>query len=193
MTDDEAYEFYANPENLQITGPGRKRQGQRLTSMTAVRFAPEVIEAVKNRAFGEGVTVGSWIRRLVDREITEPRVLEMTLDGEDQPVRLPADALNEVIAALMPMLAKHGPLDLRIGVPQWFVGEHTATTRTTVSAGPPGRPTGLIEGSGRMGDRRSLGTSLSGTGRTFSCPHLSIGNVTHVSCGVCGPLPAVAA
>lgn len=101
MNDDEAYEFYADPANREITGPGRKRTGQRLASMTAVRFAPEVIEAVKDRAFSEGVTVGHWIRRLVNREIAEPR--------------------------------------------------------------------------------------------TFSCPHLSVSNVTHAACGICGPLTAVAA
>lgn len=190
MDDREAYEFYAKPENLMPAGPGRKRRGQRLASMTSVRFAPEVIEAVKDRAFGEGVTVGSWIRRLVDREIAEPRVFEMAVDGEDQPVRLPAEALNEVVAALMPVLLKRGPLDLRIGVPEWYVGEHTAVTRTPVSAAPPMRPSGVIEGSGRQGDSRTLLSSLSG--RTFSCPHFSVGNVASAACPECGPLQAAA-
>lgn len=26
-------------------------------------------------------------------------------------------------------------------------------------------------------------------GRTFSCPHFSIGNVSHAECAQCGPLP----
>jgi hypothetical protein len=71
MDDREAYEFYADPAHREASGPARKRQGQqpRLSGMTSIRFAPEVIEAVKGLAFSEGVTVGSWIRRLVDREI----------------------------------------------------------------------------------------------------------------------------
>jgi hypothetical protein len=77
MTDDEAYEFYADPANCEPAGPGRKpRRGQRLASMTSVRFAPEVIEAVRQRAFSEGVTVGFWIRRLVDREIAGPGTVD---------------------------------------------------------------------------------------------------------------------
>lgn len=75
MDDREAYEFYANPANRAVSGPGRKRQGQqpRLSGMTSVRFTPEVIETVKGIALGEGVTVGSWIRRLVDRAIEAHR------------------------------------------------------------------------------------------------------------------------
>lgn len=171
MNDDEAYEFYANPEHLQITGPGRKRQGQRLTAMTAVRFAPEVIEAVKERASGEGVTVGSWIRRLVRRELDVPAATELAVEGFDEPLRIPAGALEQVAAALLPVLVRYGQVDLRLGA---------------------ARPTGLIKGSGRMGEPKTLGTSLSGAGRTFSCPHLSVGNVTDAACGICGPL-AVAA
>jgi hypothetical protein len=69
VDDREAYEFYAGPANQVTSGPGRRRQGQNLSDMTSIRFAPEVIEAVKERAFSEGVTVGSWIRRLVGREL----------------------------------------------------------------------------------------------------------------------------
>jgi len=69
MDDREAYEFYEDPEHLKPAGPGRKRNAPRLTTMNSVRFAPEVIEAVKAVAFEEGVTVGSWIRRLVQREL----------------------------------------------------------------------------------------------------------------------------
>ena len=95
MDDREAYEFYKHPAHLEAAGPGRKRKGQRLASMTSVRFAPEVIEAVKDIAFAEGRTVGSWIRRLVDREIAqrpsgliensgrpgEPKALKSSLDA----------------------------------------------------------------------------------------------------------------
>ena len=55
------------------------------------------------------------------------------------------------------------------------------------------RPEGLIPGSGRQGRARALPSSLSLQPRTFSCPHLSVGNVTSASCGTCGPLLPVPA
>ena len=61
------------------------------------------------------------------------------------------------------------------------------------------RPAGVIPGSARLGQSANLRSSLSlGTltgdsgRRTFSCPHLSIGNVASASCGICGPLPVAA-
>jgi hypothetical protein len=39
------------------------------SGMIPVRFAPDVIEVVKRFAAQDGVTVSTWIRRLVDREI----------------------------------------------------------------------------------------------------------------------------
>lgn len=178
MDDREAYEFYADPAHLEVAGPPVKRRGQRLASMTSVRFAPEVIEAVKDRAFAEGVTVGRWIRRLVDREITEPPTADLTVDGET--VRIPAGALQQVAWSLLPLLLKRGSVDLRLGAPGWQVVPPVCADR----------PEGVIEDSGRTGESRTLLSSL--TGHTFTCPHMSIGNVTFAECGECGPLSVAA-
>jgi hypothetical protein len=172
VDDREANEFYADPANLAISGPGRKRKGQNLASMTSVRFTPEVIDAVKERAFGEGVTVGSWIRRLVGREIAEPRVFELAVDGEGEPVRVPAEALDRLLAALAPALMRHGQLELRIG-------------------NPVRRPEGLIKGSGVVGAARAMPSAFSRP-RTFACPHFSIGNADSAACATCGPLDVAA-
>ena len=132
MNDEEAFEFYSDPANRIPAGPGRKRKGPRFTSLTSVRFDPQVIESVKSIAFAEGITVGAWIRRAVERE-----------------------------------------------------REREARQR----------PAGLIPGSGRKGEPRSLSSSpatVSSHGRTFACQHMSIGNVASASCGICGPLQAVA-
>ena len=69
MDDAEAGGFYADPANQVATGPGRERSGPWLTSTTSVRFPPAVIAVVKDLAAAEGVTVGAWVRRLVQREI----------------------------------------------------------------------------------------------------------------------------
>jgi hypothetical protein len=140
MADAEAHEFYADPANLAIAGPGYKRKRPRLSSMVPVRFSPQVIEAAKGLAAAEGMTVSSWIRRAVQRDL-DRRKRE--------------------------------------------------------------RPTGLIPGSARLGQPKALRSSLTpvhtgpvttitGNGLTFRCAHLSVGNVDSASCGICGPLSAVA-
>ena len=135
MDDAEAYEFYADPANRVMTGPGRKRSGQRLTIMSSVRFAPEVIEQVKRLTAAEGVTVGAWIRAAVAREAERKR--------------------------------------------RAWLDEHRDELE-------------VVPGSGRMAEPRCIPSSLSLRPRTFSCPHLSVGNVTAATCGICGPLAAVA-
>jgi hypothetical protein len=72
MNDQEAYEYYLDPEHLKPAGPGRKPERPALTSMVPVRFPPEAIEAVKAVAHDEGITVSAWIRRLVQRELGTP-------------------------------------------------------------------------------------------------------------------------
>jgi hypothetical protein len=191
VDDSEAYELYADPANRTISGPGRKRksQGQNLSGMTSVRFAPEVIESVKERALGEGVTVGSWIRRLVRRELDSPETCTLDLDVEGGALaHVPVGALERLTAALMPALMRHGVLELHIGPVSWQSDGAHATSSVPVSVQ---RPQGLIEGSGQRGGPRALRSSLDRP-RTFSCPHFSIGNVTFASCVTCGPLEAAA-
>lgn len=69
MNDQERHDFYADPANLRVIGPGRKRKAPMLSSMVPVRFTPEFIERVKSVAFDEGVTVSTWIRRAASREL----------------------------------------------------------------------------------------------------------------------------
>jgi hypothetical protein len=167
---------------------GRKREGQRLSSMSSVRFDPEVIEAVKERALGEGITVGAWIRRLVAQEITEPRFFDLPVDGEGEPVRLPAEALERVVAALMPLIARYGSLEIRLGPPAWRRDGGVLTSTLPIAVQ---RPAGVIDGSGVAGEPRAIPSTLSRL-RTFSCPHFSIGNVASAACEICGPLEAAA-
>ena len=133
MNDREAYEFYADPANLAPAGPARKRVGRRLTSMSSVRFTPEVIEQVKQLATAEDVTVGAWIRAAVARESERKR--------------------------------------------RTWLDEHCGELE-------------VVPGSGRAVAPRAIPSSLSQRPRTFSCPHLSIGNVVSASCVTCGPLAA---
>jgi hypothetical protein len=69
MTDAEDHAFYEDPEHLAIVGPGQRRERPMKTAMTPVRFTPEMISAVKGFASADGVTVSTWIRGIVAREI----------------------------------------------------------------------------------------------------------------------------
>lgn len=92
VDDREAHGFYADPANLAGSGPGRKRKGQagRLENVTPIRFTSEVIGAVKDRAFAEGITVGAWIRRLVLRELGRARPEGVIAMAAGQPRVLPS-------------------------------------------------------------------------------------------------------
>ena len=51
----------------------------------------------------------------------------------------------------------------------------------------------VVPGSGRAGAPRTIPSSRAlGHGRTFACPHMSVGNAVSASCGTCGPLAPVA-
>jgi hypothetical protein len=68
MTRDEEHEFYAQAENQEPQGPARRRRS-RLTEMVPVRFAPETLEEVRDRADADDRSVSSWIRRAVEHEL----------------------------------------------------------------------------------------------------------------------------
>ena len=67
---DNAADFYANPENQTPKGPGRRRTTKpALSSHVPVRFAASTLAVAKVLADADGVTVSTWIRNLVTREI----------------------------------------------------------------------------------------------------------------------------
>lgn len=71
MSDEEANEFYADPEN-QRTAPGPAVRPPRpsLGGSIPVRFSPAMVEAIKRLADAEGLTVSAWVRRSVDGELS---------------------------------------------------------------------------------------------------------------------------
>lgn len=69
MSEAQAHEFYKDPEHLAASGPGQRRRRPMKSGMIPVRFSPDMIIAVKRFASQDGVTVSTWIRRLVGREL----------------------------------------------------------------------------------------------------------------------------
>ena len=69
--DDQAASFYEDEANLAPTGPSRRRAGQskRLSNHVPVRFDPELLQHVRGLAVLDGVSVSTWIRNSVQREV----------------------------------------------------------------------------------------------------------------------------
>lgn len=71
MTRQEERDFYARPENQEPQGPARRR-GSKLTELVPVRFPPETLAEVRQRAEADDRSVSSWIRRAVEPELEQP-------------------------------------------------------------------------------------------------------------------------
>lgn len=69
MSDDDIY--YEGGAAEALVGKPRKRRPQQggLSAHVPVRFAAEMIERVRRLADEDGLTVSSWIRKLVEREL----------------------------------------------------------------------------------------------------------------------------
>lgn len=78
-------EFYRDPANQVPAGPAYRRTGRRLSATVPVRFPQAIIDAVKRLADQDGVTVSSWIRRLVAREVMRRQPADVTIASS--PVR----------------------------------------------------------------------------------------------------------
>ncbi len=71
MTPDEEHEFYSRPDNQEPQGPPRRRR-HRLTAPIPVRFPPELLGEIRQRAADDDRSVSSWIRRAVEHELQRP-------------------------------------------------------------------------------------------------------------------------
>jgi hypothetical protein len=78
-----AYLHYLDPANRQpAEGAAAYRvPRRRLSRHVPIRFEADVIDRAKVVAEAEGLTVSSWIRRLVERELGPPRPAGTYNDG----------------------------------------------------------------------------------------------------------------
>ena len=68
MTGRQEHEFYAGDENQTPQAPVRGRR-EKLTEKVPVRFPPDVMAEVRQRADQDDRSVSSWIRRAVEQEL----------------------------------------------------------------------------------------------------------------------------
>lgn len=68
MTPDQEYDYYLQPDNQEPQGPARRRQS-RLSEMVPVRFTPELLDQIRQRAEADDRSLSSWIRRAAEHEL----------------------------------------------------------------------------------------------------------------------------
>ena len=70
--DAEAFDHYDDAANREpAPGPPRRRRERALTQHVPVRFPAATVEAVRELAEADGMSVSAWIRRTVERAIDE--------------------------------------------------------------------------------------------------------------------------
>lgn len=78
----DAYTYYDDPEKIGLAGPGvEPTRPARLSSHLPIRFQPEVLAAARRLAAEDGVSISTWIRSLVEREVLR-RNHSWTMAGE---------------------------------------------------------------------------------------------------------------
>ena|SRR6266851_9561147 len=90
-----AGEFYTDPTNLVPTGPPRRPRRRQLTSHVPVRFSPATVAAVRMLAWRDGISMSSWIRSAVEREVERQLPRLLTAGTQTAPLKLAAqETLN---------------------------------------------------------------------------------------------------
>jgi hypothetical protein len=86
MKDDELAKLYQDPANRRLTGTPKRPRLQTLSNHVPIRFSANTMAAVQTLAHGDGMTVSSWIRSVVDRELVRrlPPQTMSTLVAEDE-------------------------------------------------------------------------------------------------------------
>jgi len=69
MSDEEAFEHYKNPENRKPADGVYEVPKRVLSRHVPIRFRPQTIARAKAIAERDGMTVSSWIRGVVEREV----------------------------------------------------------------------------------------------------------------------------
>lgn len=69
MSDEEAFEHYKDPDNRTPAGGVSPVPKSALSRHVPIRFRPSTIAKAKVIAERDGMTVSSWIRRVVEREV----------------------------------------------------------------------------------------------------------------------------
>lgn len=70
MTDKHSADYYEDPKNRRIVGPAQRREaGPQLSNHLAIRFSSATMAVVRTLAYRDGVTVSSWVRAVVEREV----------------------------------------------------------------------------------------------------------------------------
>ena len=103
MTDENSAAYYANPGNRRIVGPpSRRRTSGQLSHHVPIRFSPATMEVVRILAYHDGVTVSSWLRAVVEREVERRLPFARTGASYELHRQLPASNKPPEVASTNP-------------------------------------------------------------------------------------------
>jgi predicted HicB family RNase H-like nuclease len=71
MTPEQENALYADPDSQLPEGPPVRRKAK-LSEPVPVRFPPELLAEVRDRAAADDRSVSNWIRRAVEHELARP-------------------------------------------------------------------------------------------------------------------------
>jgi hypothetical protein len=71
VNDQEAYEYYLDPEHRESAGPGRKHPKDELTKILTARISPSLLGQITAAAASEGRPVSAWVRRALRNELEQ--------------------------------------------------------------------------------------------------------------------------
>jgi hypothetical protein len=69
MTADDTYRYYDDHDMVTSGPPITPKRRPRLTNYLPIRFAPEYLGAARALAIEDGVSISTWVRTLVEREV----------------------------------------------------------------------------------------------------------------------------
>jgi hypothetical protein len=110
MTDDQTADFYADPANREVVGPGRKRngQGRLLSNHVPVRFSPSMIARIRTVAGIDGLTVSSWIRSVIEQEVERRLPQKFETGSSAQPAGPFGQTISQTVNSFEPHAAPTG-------------------------------------------------------------------------------------
>jgi hypothetical protein len=83
MSGQDVYSFYEDDENVAIEGePVAPKRRAKLSSHLPIRFSPAVLAAARRLASADGMSVSSWVRWLVEREVVRRTPAETALSTQ---------------------------------------------------------------------------------------------------------------
>jgi hypothetical protein len=104
--DAEAFDYYDDPANREpADGPPRRRRERALTQHVPIRFHAATVDAVRELAGADGMSVSAWIRHAVEQEVARRSRPELATRTQTD-ARAAVDRMRQDLADLAATLER---------------------------------------------------------------------------------------